>query len=89
MTYFIIALSADHPDAPPEPDKCYWCGYIGQGKTHLWTVGELGYDLAIRFYDRDSAVRAGVSGPHLPNPPSQGQPQDWKNRGVQIIQITY
>lgn len=86
MTYYIIALSDDHPDHAFYGDM-YWCGYVAVGKTHSWVPGDDGLARAIRFYAERDAVQAGVSGPNVPNPGLRPQPQLWPNRGVKILKI--
>lgn len=86
--YYIIALSDDHPDVAMYGEM-YWCGYVSQGKTHRWIVGDAGLSRAVRFLRAEDARCAGVSGPNVPHPPGVRpmQPQDWPNRGVKILEI--
>jgi hypothetical protein len=82
--YFIITLSDDHPDTAFS-GALYWCGYVSVGRTHSWLPSPA---TAIRFLTEDDALRAGVSGPNVPNPGLRPQPQFWKNRGVKIVEVT-
>lgn len=87
MSYFVIALCAAHPDAPPVPDFMYWGGYTSVGRTHAWTRGVRGRIMAVRFYARSDALLAGVSGPNVPNCRPKDQPQFWEDRGIQVLEI--
>lgn len=89
MTHYLIALSRSHPDAPPAPDKAYWCGYRAQGKTHLWRRGHEGRERAIRFCRVQDAHNAGVSGPNVPNRAEKDQPQFQHDRGIEIVEVLY
>lgn len=80
MSYFIIELTEQHPDAPK-----YWCGYEANrqgpgGGTHAWWPHK---GAAIRFCRLQDALKAGVGAPNTP----YFRTDTWPDRGVKITEV--
>lgn len=80
-TFFLIAVHRGHPDFH-EAAHMVWCGYSGEHRTHIWKKGNEGMQEGIRFFRKEDAFNAGVSGPNY----QEVDCNKLSDRGVLILQ---